>query len=106
MFLTSKVLTIVFKITECYTYGDLVVILSSIGNIVSKDRNENKIITMRLCQSVSASLLHNQSYLFTCSAFVYIIVLAACEAYSLLLQSYFVSVAVSLSTRSGRHILI
>ena len=49
MVLTSEVLTIVFKITECYTYSDLVVILSSIGNIVSKDRNENKIITMRLC---------------------------------------------------------
>ena len=60
MVLTSEVLTIFFKITECYTYSDLVVILSSIGNIVSKDRNENKIITMRL--SITQSIF--SMYLF------------------------------------------
>ena len=50
MVLRCEVLTIVsVKITECYTYSDLVVILSSIGNIVSKDRNENQMITMGLC---------------------------------------------------------
>ena len=68
MVLTSEVLTIIsVKITQCYTYSDLVVILSSIGNIVSKDRNEkpndyHASLLISFCLSITQSIL--SMYLF------------------------------------------